>query len=274
MLSQDHDQFARALLVLAEAIQIEIPDGYPELLWIVLQHSPWPVVERGLHQAMRRRWAAFPKPSEIGELIDMSMNREAERQWLQLQEAVRQVGPHHSITCEDPGLAEAIRIVFADWPTACRRLREAEGAERTMLRKEFLQAYPLAWERAPRSTNAYLQGLREIWHERGLNETLLPVFQVGLVDRPRPLGMIGGSRGEGGRLETAAEPVDLIPPEEAKALFAGLVKHLSIPAVFCRPSQWCLPPATAEEETPERLEEARQRREAQVQQAREAGLIE
>jgi len=57
-----------------------------------------------------------------------------------LQEAVREVGPHHSFMCDDPAWAEAIHILFVDWPTTCRRLPEAEGAERTMLHKEFVQA--------------------------------------------------------------------------------------------------------------------------------------
>jgi hypothetical protein len=112
-----------------------------------------------------------------------------------------------------------------------------------------------------------------MWNERELNEELLPVFQIGVVNRPQPLGMIGGSQGEGGLLETAAEPVELIPPEEARALLAQLVKDLSLPAVFHCPVQRRLPPATTEEETPERREEARQRRESQLRRARNAGLV-
>jgi hypothetical protein len=56
--SQDRDRFARALLVLAEVTRLEIPEGYPELLWTVLAHYPWPVVERGPMQG-----SSAPRPS-------------------------------------------------------------------------------------------------------------------------------------------------------------------------------------------------------------------
>jgi hypothetical protein len=201
------------------------------------------------------------------------MAREAERQWLQLLEAVREVGPHYSIRCEDPALAETIRILFAGWPEACRRLREAEGAERTMLRKDFLRAYRLAWDRALTSVDPYFKGLREVWSERGLPEILLPVVQIGAVDRPQRLDLVGGCQREVAPMEAQGELAERIPPEQAQELLAGLVKKLSIPAVFPRRSQRRLPLVFAEEETLERLQEARQRREAQLRRARDEGLL-
>lgn len=159
---QDREPFAQAMLVLAEAIQMQLSDGYLDLHWSILHWYPWPLVERGLRKAMCRRWVQFPKPNGIAELIEAAIADMAERAWLQLQEAVRAVGPHHSIRCEDQALAETICILFTDWPSACRRLREAEGAERAMLRKDFLHAYRLAWERSVSSANGYLPGLREI----------------------------------------------------------------------------------------------------------------
>jgi hypothetical protein len=261
------------MLVLSAAIQLQIPEGYLDLHWTILERYPWSMVERGLQEAMHRRWFEFPKPADLGELIEVGMAREAERQWLQLVEAVREVGPHYSISCEDPGLAEAIRILFAGWPEACRRLREAEGAERTMLRKDFLRAYRMAWDRALTSADQYLKGLREVWPERGLPEELLPVVQIRAVDRPQALDQVGGCQGEVGPVEAQAELAERIPPEHAQELFAGLVKKLSIPAVFPRRSQRRLPLVFAEEETLERLQEARQRREAQLRRARDEGLL-
>jgi hypothetical protein len=190
---RDREPFAQAMLVLAEAIQQKLVDGHLERHWSILQRYPWSLVEKGLQQAMCRRWFEFPKPCELAELIEGAIAYMAEQRWLQLQEAVREVGPHHSINCEDRAFAEAIRVLFADWPSACRRLRQAEGAERTMLRKDFLLAYRLAWERSPSSTQGYLKGLREIWQERGINEELLPVMQIGEADRPQALAMLGGS---------------------------------------------------------------------------------
>jgi hypothetical protein len=142
---------------------------------------------------MCRRWVQFPKPNELAELIEAAIADMAEGAWLQLQEAVRVVGPHHSIRCEDPVLAESIAILLIDWPSACRHLRDAEGAERTMLRKDFLQTYRLAWERSASSANSHLPGLREIWQANGLNEELLPIMQISEADRPRPLAILGGS---------------------------------------------------------------------------------
>jgi hypothetical protein len=184
------------MLVLGEAIQQPIPQGYLDLHWTILERYPWSMVERGLQEALHRRWFEFPKPADIGELIEAGMAREADRQWLQLQEAVREVGPHYRIICEDPALAEAIRLLFASWPEACHRLREAEGVERTMMRKDFLRAYRMAWDRSLSHADQYLKGLREVWQERGLPEEALPVIRIGAVDRPQALDQVGGCQGE------------------------------------------------------------------------------
>jgi hypothetical protein len=239
---QDRERFAQAMLVLGETIEIAIPDDSLARHWSILQRYPWPLVERGLRKAMCRRWGQFPKPNEIAELIEAAIGDMGERAWLQLQEAVRAVGPHHSIRCEDQALAETVCSLFADWPSACRRLREAEGAERTMLRKDFLQTYRLAWERSASSTNGYLPGLREIWQANGLNEELLPVMQIGEADRPRPLAILGSSGVQGHPAKVVEEPGEPIPVEQAKALLDALCTQLSMPDTLPRRGRRRLPP--------------------------------
>jgi hypothetical protein len=271
---QDREVFAEAMLVLAEAVERKIPDGDLELHWSILQRYPWPMVEKGLRQAMCRRWFEFPKPCELAELIEAALAQAAERRWLQLQEAVREVGPHHSINCEDRAFAEAIRVLFADWPSACQRLRQAEGAERTMLRKDFLLAYRLAWERSPSSTQGYLKGLREIWQERGINEEVLPVMQIGEADRPQALAILGGSPVQANSSGAVEEPSEPILIEQAKELLDALVAHLSLPATLPRRSRRRLPPAMPEEETPERCQAAQRRRDEQCRRARDVGQLE
>jgi hypothetical protein len=270
---RDREAFAQAFLVFAQASQLDIPPGSAELYWIVLQQYPWELVERGIQREMRCRWSAFPPPSGLAELIEEVIAQLGERRWMQLAEAVREVGPQHSLLCDDPAWAEALRIMFVDWPTTCRRLREAEGAERTMLHKDFVQAYRLAWDRDLSRAQGYLKGLREIWQELGQPVELLPVMRIGEADRPEPLPILGGSPATCQPPEAAVESGERMPAEHAQALLADLVTHLSMPAVFPRRSQQRLPPATSEDETPERVEEARQRREAQLRRARDEGLL-
>jgi hypothetical protein len=269
---QHREPFAQAILVLAEAIQMQVSGGYLDLHWSILQRYPWPIVERGLQKAMCRRWFQFPKPNDLAELIDAAIADMGERTWLQIQEAARDVGPHHSIRCEAPPLAEAIRILFADWPSACRGLREAEGAERTMLRKDFLHAYRLAWERYSSGANGYLPGLREIWQANGLNEELLPVMQISEADQPKPLGILGGSPCRAPQRSLSRSQGNLSRVAQAKALLDALVKHLSVPGTQPRPARRRLPPAIPEEETSERLQAARQCRDEQYRKVREANL--
>lgn len=245
---QDREHFAQAMLVLAETIEIDLPDGSLARHWSILQRYPWPLVERGLGKAMCRRWVQFPKPNELAELIEAAIADMAERGWLQLQEAVQVVGPHHSIRCEDPALAESIGMLFIDWPSACRRLRDAEGAERTMLRKDFLQTYRLAWERSASSAYSYLPGLREIWQANGLNEELLPVMQIGEADRPRSLAILGGSPKQGRPAAAVEEPGEPIPVEQAKALLDALATQLSMRATLPRRVRRPLPPVLPEAE--------------------------
>jgi hypothetical protein len=53
--SQDRDPFAKGMVVLGEAIQQPIPQGYLDLHWTILERYPWSMVERGLQEAMHRR---------------------------------------------------------------------------------------------------------------------------------------------------------------------------------------------------------------------------
>jgi hypothetical protein len=274
MKPEDREPFAQGMLVLAAAIQGELSAAALDRHWSILRRYPWPLVEQGLQLALCRRWVAFPKPNELAALIEEAMVQTAERRWIQLQEAVREVGPHHSIRCADPALGEAIRILFAEWPEACRRLRAAEGAERTMLRKDFMQAYPLAWERVPSPTQGYLKGLRELWQERGLNEAPLPVIEVGEIDKPRALAVLGGSPVQAHPPDAEVDAGEPIPAEHARALLHALADQLSLPGTLSRRSRPRLPPALLEGEPPQRLEAARARREAQVRQARDAGVLE
>jgi hypothetical protein len=258
---RDREAFAQAFLVFAQASQLDIPPGSAELYWIVLQQYPWELVERGLQRAMRRRRSTFPPPSALAELIEeviaqlaerrwMQAERrwmQAERRWMQLLEAAREVGPHHSLVSDDPAWAEALRIMFVDWPTTCRRLREAEGAERTMLHKDFVQAYRLAWDRDLSRAQGYLKGLREIWQALGQPVELLPVMQIGEADRPEPLPILGGSPATCQPPEATVESAERMPAEHTQALLADLVTHLSMPAVFPRRSQRRLPPARGAE---------------------------
>ena len=245
---RDRERFAQAMIVLAESIEINLTDGSLARHWSILRQYAWPLVECGLRKAMCRRWGQFPKPKEIAELIEAAIGDMGERAWLQLQEAVRAVGPHHSIRCEDPALAETVCILFADWPSACRRLREAEEAERTMLRKDFLKTYRLAWERSASNTNGYLPGLRELWQAHGLNEEMLPVMQIGEADPPRPLAILGGSPVRGHPVEAVEEAGEPISVEQAKALLDALATQLSMPTTLPRRARRCLPPALPEAE--------------------------
>jgi hypothetical protein len=115
-----------------------------------------------------------------------------------------------------------------------------------MLRKDFLHAYWLAWERYARSPDGYLTGLREIWQANGLNEELLPVMQISEANRPRPLAILGGSPVQSVPADAVQERGEPIPVEEAKALLDALATQLSMPATLPRRARRRLPPALPE----------------------------
>lgn len=165
-------QFAAELLALAEGIDVELSERRIDIYWRVLQGYDWLVVQAGLAAAMRRKWYKFPQPGELIELIEGSLKERSEQAWLELNEMSRDYGPHHGLLCEDPVLAEAIRILWVDWIDACKYLKrgQQEGAAAIYaLHQDFVQAYRLATERNLIQTPIYFAGLREVWGEKSLS---------------------------------------------------------------------------------------------------------
>ena len=89
--------------------------------------------------------------------------------------------------CDDPAWAEALRILFVDWPTTCQCLREAEGAERTMLPQGVCAGLSLGVGSRPELCTGLPQGARGDLARAGAPVVLLPVMQIGEADRPEAL---------------------------------------------------------------------------------------
>lgn len=137
--------FADAMTILAEALDVELTVRRMETYWTVLNRFEWPAVERALHAALERKWFKFPQPGELIELIEGTPTErqdEAESAWRQLWKALDH-GTYRSLFCEDRVLAETIRDLFGGWPQAGElpRADSDQGPMYQVRHKEFLAAY-------------------------------------------------------------------------------------------------------------------------------------
>jgi hypothetical protein len=193
MTRKDLPHFTAQLLILAEGFGASMSKARFAYYRIGLKDLKLELVIYGLEQAIRR-CKFFPSVAEIRELIEGTVE-EAEDAWLQLQEVIRDKGSHYPIQhypiqCEDLAVAEAIRMLYGDWPDACTAILQAEGPEKAMQRRNFLRAYRIGRRRALVEADGRLKGLREIRAERNPNEqqVQLPVMVISRVERPHFLG--------------------------------------------------------------------------------------
>jgi hypothetical protein len=189
MTPEDLIQFTARLWALAEGFEKSMSEAQIEYYYLALKDLRLASVTYGFEQAIRR-CKFFPSVAEIRELIEGTVE-EAEDAWLQLQEVIRKKCSHYyPIQCEDPAVAEAIRMLYGYWPDACTAILQAEGPEKAMQRRNFLRAYRIGRRRALVEADGRLKGLREIRAERNPNEqqVQLPVMVISRVERPHFLG--------------------------------------------------------------------------------------
>jgi hypothetical protein len=185
MTPEDLRPFTVQLLALAEGFEKSLSEAQIELYCRGLEDLEPKLITFGFEQAVLR-CKFSPSVAEIRQLIE-GTGEDAEYAWLQLLEAIRDVGPYHPIQCEDLAVAETIRMLYRDWPDACTAIRKAEGPEKAVQRRDFLLAYRIARKRSLVKANGYLKGLPEFWEAHVRPPKLPPVMVIGRVGRPYPL---------------------------------------------------------------------------------------
>lgn len=144
MTGDDRGRFARALAVLGETFNEPISEIRTEAYWRALEDVSIDAYEAACMEALRTK-TFFPKPAELRELLDGSLEDQAELAWSDLCSEVRRVGSWGTPTLEVATI-NAMRALFGSWLRCCELL-PAGGPELLGWRKQFLSLYSVTSRR-------------------------------------------------------------------------------------------------------------------------------
>lgn len=142
-------EFADLMLKLAEYLGVRVDEsiyrGHAKLLGDI----PFDQLRVACTRtAQRHKYRTFPTAADIRSYIETRVEDAALIAWAALDQAARSAGAWSSVVVEDPAAAEALVLVFGDWPRFCAY---EEGPALAQRRQEFLAAYRVAQAR-PRTT--------------------------------------------------------------------------------------------------------------------------
>ncbi len=114
--------------------------------------------------------------------------------WAALHQAAESVGAYQSLDCEDPAVAEAVRMVFGSWPGFCDQCQDNPTSAWLARRQEWLAAYRSARRTSATRQPARLAGLLEADADSGAHVWVGRLRASGEVEsvRARP-ELISGS---------------------------------------------------------------------------------
>lgn len=181
MTDADREGFAAVLFALGDTFDAAISDTRMEIYFRALADLPLQAVTDAAVVHMRHG-KFFPRPVELREAVDGSLEDRAEVAWTQLLRLVRRVGYWGKPEWPDPVLERAAKELYGGWRALCERL-PGEGPELLGAAKLFKATYAAYARREARETLALpatdeartrLQALRAELEARGLPAPGLP----------------------------------------------------------------------------------------------------
>ena len=148
MTDQDRERFLRAMLTLAETFGETPSEPRLEAYFRVLSSFTIEEVERMVSEAMRG-CRYFPKPVELIEQLEGTVEDQAATAWLTLEDTMRRAGQYATVEFRDqPIIAHAVTALWGTWPDAVEAFGRAEEPEWQGQRKEFFAVYRMLRRRS------------------------------------------------------------------------------------------------------------------------------
>lgn len=181
MQKSDLTDFTKIILTLAEVFAEPMSDPRMQAYFAALEDLTIEQVERAVNHLMRSA-KFFPKPAEIRELIEGSIDDRAAAAWSRLVQAIEKGGPYASLHVDDLALADAILRTFGGWIEACNRLPVPGDPMYANLQKQFA-AYYRAASRHGVDAPRYFAGLHEAGNRQnaGVWNREFPVLMQSVV---------------------------------------------------------------------------------------------
>ena len=163
---EDIPKFAQSMLVLGEVFNEQVSETRIEAYRIALDAYEFDAIDRAMRQAVTAQ-KFFPKPAELVELLEGSLDDRAGQSWHVLLEAISD-GGKASVKFLDPAAAVAVDVTFGGYLAAARMIHEADEPMVAHYRKTYVQAYQTA-RKFPREVETYRAGVFEFQNFGGVS---------------------------------------------------------------------------------------------------------
>jgi hypothetical protein len=139
MTTDDRHAFAELLIGIGETYGEAVSDARMEIYYRALEDLSLDAIRHAATVHVRTQ-KFFPRPVELREAIDGSMDDRAELAWGGLLRVVRSVGYYGNPTWTDLAMERAAMELYGGWKALCERL-PAEGPGLIVAAKQFKATY-------------------------------------------------------------------------------------------------------------------------------------
>lgn len=135
----DKNKFTKLLIAISEIYGKEMSPPGIEIYYQVLKNYSYDEIQNSLYLVVKtNKYNVMPKPAEIIENIEGSIDERALWAWQQLLDAIRQKGYYASVEFEDKTI-HAVVLAMGGWMRLC----DLEISETPFVMKEFIAKYKL-----------------------------------------------------------------------------------------------------------------------------------
>lgn len=183
MQARDHKQFAVMMATLAEVFNDgkEVSKIKMEIYFKALEKYPIDHISGAISEMIKSRvYPSFPKPAEIIQEINGKVENRSTEAWLQVLEAVRQIGNYQSVKFSDSVIHSVVQVM-GGWPQLCMM----ENVEVKWRQKEFERLYEVISSSRDGKHPDYLPGTFEIENFKKGFDVKLTVVRIGFDKKPR-----------------------------------------------------------------------------------------
>lgn len=138
MTELDREPFAKGLWTLAETFNEPMSDTKAEAYFNALSEFDITAVNVAMHHALRHS-KFFPRPAELREHIEGTVDDGAEKAWAAVLKEIRRVG-YVGVPALEPRALRAVRELWGSWQRLCETLPN-EGPELVGWLKQFRATY-------------------------------------------------------------------------------------------------------------------------------------
>lgn len=186
METKDADKFGEILGSIANVFEKQPSDSLTLAYFTALEDLPIGAIEKAAG-AIIRTGKFFPKPAEIRELCEGSLEDQIQNAWNLLNKAYRKAGEMDSVCFQDAAMAYAMQKTFTTWTNCANELYTLSDEMIANRKRTFATNYKIGQRTADQSTPLYFPGKAECSNRQSVGK-----WNVQMAEYWQPVYLVSG----------------------------------------------------------------------------------